>query len=135
MHASPCNKNQLHRRMKIATSTPIMATSLLLLLGALLACHGGRVVVPREAAFVRTRGSHFLLHGSPFLFNGFNSYWMMHVAANPGDRHKVSEVFRDASAAGLTVCRTWAFGDGGDGALQISPGAYDERVFQVTYPS
>lgn len=119
----------------MATSTPIMAMSLLLL-GALLPCsHGGRVVVPRDAAFVRTRGSHFLLHGSPFLFNGFNSYWMMHVAANPGDRYKVSDVFREASAAGLTVCRTWAFGDGGDGALQTSPGTYDERVFQVTYPS
>ena len=89
-------------------------------------CHGR--MLPSSLDFV---GSNFLLQGSPFLFNGFNSYWMMNVASDPGRRHKVSEVFREASATGLTVCRTWAFGDGGDRALQISPGVYDERVFQV----
>ena len=73
----------------------------------------------------------FLVQGSPFLFNGFNAYWMMKVASDPDNRHKVTDAFREASAAGLTVCRTWAFGDGGDPALQISPGVYDERVFQV----
>lgn len=72
-----------------------------------------------------------MLDGSPFLFNGFNSYWMMHVAVEPSERYKISTVFREAAAAGLTVCRTWAFSDGGDQALQISPGVYDERVFQV----
>ncbi|KAL2539016.1 Mannan endo-beta-1 [Forsythia ovata] len=97
------------------------------LLFLVLACEAR---VPRNEAFVRTRGAHFFLHGSPFLFNGFNSYWMMHVSADPGERYKVSEVFREASAAGLTVCRTWAFSDGGDNALQISPGHYDELVFQ-----
>ncbi|OVA11611.1 Glycoside hydrolase [Macleaya cordata] len=56
---------------------------------------------------------------------------MMHVAADPIERYKISDVFRDASAAGLTVCRTWAFSDGGDRALQISPGVYYERVFQA----
>ncbi|OVA16481.1 Glycoside hydrolase [Macleaya cordata] len=56
---------------------------------------------------------------------------MMHMAADPAERYKISDVFRDASAAGLTVCRTWAFSDGVDGALQISPGVYDERVFQA----
>lgn len=70
-------------------------------------------------------------NGSPFFFNGFNSYWMMNVASDPNQRYKVSNVFRDAAAAGLTVCRTWAFSDGGSQALQISPGVYDERVFQV----
>ncbi|KAG6390213.1 hypothetical protein SASPL_147945 [Salvia splendens] len=72
----------------------------------------------------------FLVQGSPFLFNGFNSYWMMKVASDPDNHHKVTDAFREASTAGLTVCRTWAFGDGGDPALQISPGVYDERVFQ-----
>lgn len=90
-----------------------------------------RVLGNGNAGFVATRDSHFVLNGSPFLFNGFNAYWMMHVSADPGERYKVSEVFRDASAVGLTVCRTWAFSDGGDRALQISPGTYDERVFQV----
>lgn len=81
--------------------------------------------------FAQVRGTQFDLNGSPFLFNGFNSYWMMDVATEPADRGKVSSVFREASAAGLTVCRTWAFSDGGDRALQVSPGVYDERVFQV----
>ncbi|CAA0833702.1 Mannan endo-1-4-beta-mannosidase 7 [Striga hermonthica] len=86
--------------------------------------------LPRDLAFVKTQGSHFVLHGSSFLFSGFNSYWMMHVASDPNERYKVTEVLREASAAGLTVCRTWAFSDGGDRALQLSPGIYDERVFQ-----
>lgn len=57
---------------------------------------------------------------------------MMHVAANPRERNKVTEVFSEAAANGLTVCRTWAFTDGGGNrALQLSPGVYDERVFEV----
>lgn len=89
-----------------------------------------RNINTKNVDFVRTRGAHFVLNGSPFLFNGFNSYWLMHVAAEPTERYKVSEVFKEASAAGLSVCRTWAFSDGGDAALQISPGVYDERVLQ-----
>ncbi|ERM99694.1 mannan endo-1,4-beta-mannosidase 5 [Amborella trichopoda] len=84
----------------------------------------------RSRGFVRTPGTRFMLNGSPFLFNGFNSYWMMHVAAEPSERNKVSTVMQQAAGAGLTVGRTWAFSDGGDHALQISPGLYDERVFQ-----
>lgn len=84
------------------------------------------------AGFVKTRNTQFVVDGSsPFLFNGFNSYWMMHVAAEPSERHKVSDTLREAAAAGLTVCRTWAFSDGGDRALQMSPGAYNEPVFQA----
>lgn len=47
--------------------------------------------------FVEVRGIQFVLNGSPFLFNGFNSYWMMNVATEPADRSKVSSVFREAS--------------------------------------
>ncbi|KAK2975622.1 hypothetical protein RJ640_021067 [Escallonia rubra] len=86
--------------------------------------------VPGSGAFVRTKGGRFVLNGSPFLFNGFNSYWLMDVASDPSQRYKVTQVLRDAAAAGLSVCRTWAFSDGGGRALQISPGTYDERVFQ-----
>ncbi|XP_057972944.1 mannan endo-1,4-beta-mannosidase 5-like [Malania oleifera] len=71
------------------------------------------------------------MNGSPFLFNGFNSYWMMHVAADTAQRYKVSNVFRDTAAAGLTICRTWAFSDGGYQPLQTLPGVYDEHVFQA----
>ncbi|KAL0326441.1 UNVERIFIED_CONTAM: Mannan endo-1,4-beta-mannosidase 2 [Sesamum radiatum] len=108
-----------------------MFVLMMLLFGA--GCQARRVPLPgRELAFVRTSGSHFVLNASnsPFLFNGFNAYWMMHLASDPTQRYKVSHVFGEASAAGLTVCRTWAFSDGGDRALQISPGTYDEIVFQ-----
>ncbi|XP_076939923.1 mannan endo-1,4-beta-mannosidase 5-like [Bidens hawaiensis] len=88
--------------------------------------HGGK-----GGGFVRTKGTNFVLNGSPFLFNGFNAYWMMNVASDPSERYKVTKVLQDAADAGLSVCRTWAFGDGSnDKALQISPGVYDERVFQ-----
>ncbi|KAL5715801.1 mannan endo-1,4-beta-mannosidase [Ranunculus cassubicifolius] len=91
----------------------------------------GARVLPPLVGFVKTSNTQFVLNGSPFLFNGFNAYWMMHVAVDPSQRYKVSQVFRDASAVGLTVCRTWAFSDGGDQALQLSPGVYNERVFQA----
>ncbi|KAL5129651.1 Mannan endo-1,4-beta-mannosidase 5 [Glycine soja] len=81
--------------------------------------------------FVQTKDTELVLNGSPFLFNGFNSYWMMNVAADPNQRYKVSNVFREASAIGLTVCRTWAFSDGGNQSLQISPGLYNEAMFQA----
>ncbi|KAL5982849.1 Mannan endo-1,4-beta-mannosidase 2 [Asimina triloba] len=86
---------------------------------------------PPAGGFISTQNTQFVLNGSPFLFDGFNSYWMMNVAAEPTERYKVSNVLRDAAAAGMSVCRTWAFADGGDKALQISPGVYDERVFQA----
>ncbi|KAL3630330.1 Mannan endo-1,4-beta-mannosidase 2 [Castilleja foliolosa] len=83
--------------------------------------------------FIHTRGTQFISDNSPFLFNGFNAYWMMHVASQPTQRDKISNVFREAATAGLTVCRTWAFSDGGlhDQTLQISPGVYNEYVFQA----
>ena len=53
------------------------------------------------------------------------------MAADPSQRSKVSDVFSQAAASRLSVCRAWAFNDAGTQALQISPGVYDERVFQV----
>lgn len=41
-------------------------------------------------------------------------------------------MFETAAEMGLTVCRTWAFSDGGGAnALQLSPGKFDDRVFQA----
>lgn len=101
---------------------------MLLFFFALIACEA---TVSTNVVFVQTKDARFVINGSPFLFNGFNAYWMMNLASDPTQRAKVSEVFKEASAAGLTVCRTWAFADGGYRALQISPGVYDEGVFQV----
>lgn len=42
-------------------------------------------------------------------------------------------MLRRGAKMGMTVCRTWAFSDGGPNALQISPGLFDERVFQVIF--
>ncbi|KAL8250735.1 hypothetical protein R6Q59_034428 [Mikania micrantha] len=82
-------------------------------------------------SYVQIKGTNFVINGSPFMFNGFNAYWMMNVATDPSQRSKVTQVLQDAANAGLSVCRTWAFADGPDDkALQISPGVYNERVFQ-----
>ncbi|XP_052189002.1 mannan endo-1,4-beta-mannosidase 5-like [Diospyros lotus] len=112
---------------KLNCSLGSIAINVLLLA---LVCEA-RSVPTNNGGFIGTNGTNFMLNGSPFYFNGFNAYWMMHVAAQPTERGKVTQVFREAAAAGLTVCRTWAFSDGGDRALQISPGVYDERVFQA----
>lgn len=84
-----------------------------------------------QSNFVTIQDNLFSINGRAFLFNGFNSYWMMNVGADPSQRYRITTVFGEAAAVGLTVCRTWAFNDGGDHALQISPGVYNEQVFQV----
>ncbi|GFZ10344.1 glycosyl hydrolase superfamily protein [Actinidia rufa] len=80
--------------------------------------------------FIRTRGVHFLLNGSPYYANGFNAYWLMYMATDPSQRSKISSAFHEATSHGLTVARTWAFSDGGYRALQSSPGSYNEQTFQ-----
>lgn len=86
-----------------------------------------------EAAdgFVKTSGLHFVLNGLPYHANGFNAYWLMYVASDPSQRSKVSSAFSEAASHGLTMARTWAFGDGGYRPLQYSPGSYNEQTFQV----
>ncbi|KAE9596503.1 putative mannan endo-1,4-beta-mannosidase [Lupinus albus] len=83
--------------------------------------------------FVQTKNTQFVLDGSSFVFNGFNSYWMMTVAASDKSQmSKISNVFAQAKAAGLNVCRTMAYSDGSNPlALQTSPGLYNENVFQA----
>ncbi|KAL2906641.1 Mannan endo-1 4-beta-mannosidase 7 [Bienertia sinuspersici] len=83
-----------------------------------------------EDGFIRVRGTRFLMNGTPYYANGFNAYWLMYMASDPSQRHLVSNVFHEAASHGLSVARTWAFNDGGDRALQVSPGSYNEHVFQ-----
>nr|GEY60612.1 mannan endo-1,4-beta-mannosidase 7 [Tanacetum cinerariifolium] len=71
-----------------------------------------------------------MLNGSPYYANGFNAYWLMLLASDPSQRHKVSSAFQEASSHGLSVARTWAFSDGGDTPLQYSPGSYNEQMFK-----
>lgn len=85
--------------------------------------------------FITTNGVHFMYNGSPYYANGFNAYWLMLLASDPSQRHKVSSAFQEASSYGLSVARTWAFSDGGDTPLQYSPGSYNEKMFKVYYLS
>jgi mannan endo-1,4-beta-mannosidase len=85
-----------------------------------------------ESGFVQQIGTHFILRGKPYYFNGFNAYWLMMIASDPSTKNKVTTTLQEASQHGLSVARTWAFNDGpGYKALQISPGSYDEDVFKV----
>lgn len=81
---------------------------------------------------VQKSGNQFVVNGQPFYVNGFNTYWLMVFAADESTRGKVTEVFKQASSVGMTVCRTWAFNDGQWRALQKTPGVYDEDVFKVS---
>ncbi|KAE8703418.1 Mannan endo-1,4-beta-mannosidase 2 [Hibiscus syriacus] len=88
---------------------------------------------PRERglSFVERNGTHFFLDGKPLYVNGWNSYWLMSHSVEENTRPKVSAMLQAGARMGLTVCRTWAFNDGGYNALQISPGQFDERVFKA----
>ncbi|XP_074573770.1 mannan endo-1,4-beta-mannosidase 5-like [Curcuma longa] len=82
-------------------------------------------------AYVERIGKTFWSEGYTFLFNGFNAYWLLDDAAAPySNGSKVTALFEEAAAAGLTVCRTWAFHDGGNNSLQVTPGVYNEHVFK-----
>ncbi|CAN1231169.1 Mannan endo-1,4-beta-mannosidase 2 [Linum perenne] len=81
-------------------------------------------------SFVRRNGTRFELDGRPFYVNGWNSYWLMEHSADDQRKHKTSTMLQAGSKMGLTVCRTWAFNDGGRDALQVSPGQFEERVFR-----
>lgn len=80
-------------------------------------------------SFVGRAGTHFVdtLTGAPIYINGWNSYWLL-SARSPS---LSAEMLRRGRRMGLTICRTWAFSDGGPGALQISPGRFSEPVFQM----
>jgi mannan endo-1,4-beta-mannosidase len=84
-----------------------------------------------EWAAVERRGPHLWASGRPFVVHGFNTYWLMYFAGDPATRPAVTAALADAAGAGLNVCRTWAFNDGGYRALQLKPFSYDEEVFQV----
>ncbi|CAI8583629.1 unnamed protein product [Vicia faba] len=84
-----------------------------------------------EWQMVKTKGNQFVVNDQPFYINGFNTYWLMMFAADNSTRGKVTDVFKEASSKGMTVCRTWAFNDGQWRALQKSPSVYDEEVFKA----
>ncbi|KAG6722606.1 hypothetical protein I3842_03G169300 [Carya illinoinensis] len=84
-----------------------------------------------EIGFVERNGTQFMLDGRAFYINGWNSYWLMDHAVEQYSRPRIRAMLQAGAKMGLTVCRTWAFNDGAYNALQISPGQFDERVFQA----
>ncbi|KDP37779.1 hypothetical protein JCGZ_06458 [Jatropha curcas] len=92
-----------------------------------------------KMGFVSTNSTQFIIiNGGPgdqdlstLYINGWNSYWLMQESVWTPSRSKVSKMLKKGAELGLTVCRTWAFSDGnGSSALQVSPGVFNERVFQ-----
>lgn len=85
-----------------------------------------------NSGFVKAKGTKFILNEKPFHFVGANIYYLMVYAADPLLRKAVDEVMEEAATLGLKGIRTFAFNDGKDqwNALQISPGVYQEQVFQ-----
>lgn len=63
----------------------------------------------RLDAFVRTRGSKFVIGGRPFRFVGAN----VAVMHRDEDRAAMPETLARASQVGIRVVRVWAFGEGG----------------------
>lgn len=87
--------------------------------------------------FVGTNSTKFVIvepdgsHQSTLYINGWNSYWLMEESVWAPSRSRVSNMLRRGAEMGMSVCRTWAFNDGdGPNSLQISPGVFNERVFQ-----
>ncbi|KAH7441943.1 hypothetical protein KP509_03G063200 [Ceratopteris richardii] len=82
-----------------------------------------------SSSFVQTRGSQFVLDGRPLYVNGFNAYYLSYAAIDSPE--EASNILQQAAGMGLTLCRTWAFKDGGYHAMQVSPGVYDESAFKA----
>lgn len=85
----------------------------------------------RELSFVERNGTQFMVDGRAFYINGWNSYWLMDHSVDEDRKPRVGAMLEAGAKMGLTVCRTWAFNDGGYNALQVSPGRFDERVLRV----
>jgi len=82
----------------------------------------------RSSAFVRTRGSQFVVAGKPFRFAGAN----VSVMYRDEDRARMPETMRQASQAGIRVVRVWASGEGGPN--DIGPVGVDSKDWPRTHP-
>ncbi|KAH7654097.1 Mannan endo-1,4-beta-mannosidase protein [Dioscorea alata] len=91
--------------------------------------HAMEIMEEKEWGMVGKRGNQFVVEDKPFFINGFNTYWLMVLSAYERKK-EVTKVLHQASSVGLNVCRTWAFYDAGSRALQITPGVYNEKVFE-----
>lgn len=79
-------------------------------------------------AFVRARGSRFVIGGRPFRFVGAN----VSVMYRDEDRAQMPATLRQASQAGIRVVRVWASGEGGPG--DIGPVGEDASDWPRIHP-
>jgi mannan endo-1,4-beta-mannosidase len=86
------------------------------------------LISSRSDAFVRTRGSRFIVNGKPFRFVGAN----VSVMHRDEDRARMPETLRQASQAGIRVIRVWASGEGGPN--DIGPVGADSADWPRTHP-
>ncbi|GER47083.1 mannan endo-1 4-beta-mannosidase 4 [Striga asiatica] len=79
---------------------------------AILAAFVGKGSAAGDEHFIGTKGSQFVVNGRPFYFNGFNSYWLMYMAADPTTREKgldfvVSEAKKHGIYLILSLVNNW----------------------------
>jgi hypothetical protein len=87
--------------------------------------------------FVTRAGPELRVGSAPFYYAGTNNYylWYYPFDCTPTSPVCVREILDDSVAMGLTVIRTWGFGDGGGTAgwngfaFQPQPGVYGEPTF------
>ncbi|CAN4114663.1 unnamed protein product [Withania somnifera] len=86
-----------------------------------------RFVIKNEQQHPKTQFLPF----QELYINGWNSYWLMEESVWESSRFRVSKMLKRGAEMGLSVCRTWAFSDGGGpNDLQLLPGVFNERVFK-----
>ncbi len=59
--------------------------------------------------FIKTSGNNFSLDNNPFMFFGFNAYYLQSEAGKIESRYIIDDVFESAKNIGVNVIRTWAF--------------------------
>ena len=69
-------------------------------------------------AFVRTRGTRFVVNGKPFRFVGAN----VAIMYRDEDRARMPETLARAAQSGIRVVRVWASGEGGPNENQRADG-------------
>jgi mannan endo-1,4-beta-mannosidase len=76
--------------------------------------------------FVTVNGTNFYLDGKPFYFAGANSYFLWYEPST------IQEIMNDADSLGITVIRTWGFGeDLAHNPFQSAPRQYEDSAFEA----
>jgi hypothetical protein len=77
----------------------------------------------------RASGGGLLVDGLPFHFVGANVYWLrMQAMYGSRGQAKVNQALDECVRLGLTVVRTWAFGEGGADSLRRGPDEPNENA-------